>query len=142
VTAGEEREALDALADRFCAELGYPQAGELGDEAALARIKGRDPMFAELIGPDEEKLVAAARRALVRIAAALETKHSRVVSDTAYRALFDGAEFVMRSELAAGNLISPLMPSFVFLISLPMVSQEEALDLSRRSTALLDETAG
>lgn len=142
MTAGEEHEALEALADRLCAEFGYLPPPEEGNDANPASGETHLPMFAELPSREDERLVASARRALVRIAAALEARHPKVVSDTAYRALFDGAEFVMRTQLAAGNSISALMSSFVFLISLPMVSQDEALELANRSTALLEEAAG
>lgn len=142
MTAGEERETLGALADRLCAEFGFPPAHEGDGGTGSALTETSVPMFAERPSVEDERLVATARRTLVRIAAALETRHPRAVSDTAYRALFDGAEFVMRTELAAGNSISALMPSLVFLISLPMVNHDEALELSRRSTALLEETTG
>lgn len=46
----------------------------------------------------------------------------------------------MRGELARGNAnqLPALMPSFVFLVTLPIVEQDEALNLSRRASELLD----
>ncbi len=134
--AGEERRALTEIADRICAELGLPAC----EASAAAQGQERSTqLFAALLGPREEELVAAARGSLVRISAALAARHPKVVSETAYQALLDGAEVVMRNELAAGNRIPPLMPSFVFLIVLPMVDQDQALDLSRRTAELIAE---
>lgn len=137
VEAGEERQALTEIADRLCAELGLP-----GVEAP-AEPRARDGstrLFAGLLGPRDEELVEVARRSLTRISAALAAGHPKVVSETAYGALLDGAEVVMRNELAAGNRIAPLMPSFVFLISLPMVDQDQALELSGWAESLLAES--
>jgi len=47
----------------------------------------------------------------------------------------------MRGELLAGDAerIAILMPSFVFLVVLPIVGQDEALALSRRTAQLVEE---
>lgn len=136
--AGEEREALAAIGDRLCAELGYPSPADPAG-AALERAAGNPVPFAELLSPEDELLVAAARRSLIRLAASLLAEHSPAILDTSLRALLDGSELVMRSELAAGNSLLPLMPSFVYLIVLPMLSQDEAVALSRRTASLLEE---
>jgi len=70
---------------------------------------------------------------------AVETKHPPAVSRTVTGAITDGAESVMRAELAKGNRPSELMPSFVFLAVLPMLSRDQALELSRRTASILEE---
>ncbi|MGE5336048.1 MAG: hypothetical protein ACM3JL_01330 [Nitrososphaerota archaeon] len=139
--AGEEREALAKLADRLCAEFGYPADAEVPDEAHPQLEAERAMLFGDLLGPEDEELVATARAGLARIAAALGTRHPKVVSETAYGALLDGAELVMRGELASGKPVPRLMPGFVFLLALPMVSHDEALELSQRTSSLLGEPA-
>jgi hypothetical protein len=140
--AGEERQALVEFADRICVELGHPVGEEIMNEAPSQPDGTRTRLFSGLLSAEDERLIATARRCLVHIAAALEAGHLKVVSETTYRALLDGAELVMRSELAAGNPPSTLMPSLVFLIALPMVKQDEALELSQRTSALLEQAAG
>lgn len=139
MTAGEEREALAKFADRLCAELSCSAGDDDPDEALSQSSETRPRLFGELLGPENERLIATARRSLARIAAALGADHPKAVSETTYRALLDGAEFVMRGELVAGNPVSALMPSFVFLIALPMLEQDEALALSRRTSSLLGQ---
>ena len=137
VTGGDERQALAEIADRLCAEFGYPIAGDDPGDLALGEEERADGMFARNLGEEDERLVAAARLSLTRLAAALRAAHRRQMPDTAYHALLNGAEVMMRNELVGGKPISTLMPSFVFLISLPLVEQDEALELSRRTAALL-----
>lgn len=139
---GEEREALAGFPYPLCAELGYPIDEAAADEVLAHRDEGRGELFAGLLGADDERLIATARRSLARIAAALKLKHPVVISDATYWALLDGAELVMRRELVAGNRVSTLMPSFVFLVALPIVQQEVALELSRRTASLLDVALG
>jgi hypothetical protein len=137
VETGEECRAVTEVVDRLCAELGLPTLEESAQPRA-EKLSARS--LGVLLNPEDESLVSAARRSLVRLAAALAAHHPKVVSEVAYWALLDGAEVVMRTELAAGNRVIPLMPSFVFLIVLPMVDQDRALDLSRRTEELLAET--
>jgi hypothetical protein len=137
MAAGNEREALAEFANRLCAEFGYGASGDLPDGVPSHLDETRTYLFAGLLSPEEERLVATARRSLAHFAAGLVAEHPQAVSETVLRALLDGAELMMRGELAAGNTISPLMPSFVYLIALPMVKQDEALELSDRTTSLL-----
>lgn len=46
----------------------------------------------------------------------------------------------MRGELVSGN--AALMPSFVFLVTLPVVDQDRALELSRRAAQLVEGALG
>ena len=59
---------------------------------------------------------------------------------SAVGAALDGAEMVMRGELVSGNAgqLPALMPSFVFLVALPVVTEDEALDLSKRMARLVE----
>lgn len=132
--AGDEGAILLEIADRLCAEFGH----RADDEALEALETTRTGLFGNLLSPEEERLIAAARRSLARIAAALGAGSSGEVSDRAVTTLLDGAEVVMRSELIAGNRIAAVMPSFVFLITMPVVEQDRALELSERTTALLE----
>ena len=76
---------------------------------------------------------------LAKIAAALMSR-SGGGSGNAVGAAIDGAELVMRGELLSGNAdrLPALMPSFVFLVALPVVDQDRALELSRRTIELID----
>ena len=54
-------------------------------------------------------------------------------------AALDGVEMVIRGELVRGNAgqLPALMPSFVFVVTLPIVKQDEALTLSQRTSELI-----
>ena len=134
---GGEREALAGIADRLCAEFGSPRIdqGEAPTSSELASAR----LFDFSLTADDEQLVATARHSLTRIAAALEGRRAAGVPETAVPTLLDGAEMVMRSELAKGNRPSALMPSFVFLVTLPLIDHDEALEWSNRTAALLEE---
>jgi hypothetical protein len=139
--AGGELETLAGVADRLCAEFGYRAVqGRDGDPPPSELTSAR--LFGVSLGEEEERLVATARQALVRIAEALMGRKPAAIPETAVPALIDGAEMVMRSELAAGNPPTTLMPSFVFLVTLPLVDQDEALELSRRTASILEEASG
>jgi hypothetical protein len=47
---------------------------------------------------------------------------------------------VMRAELARAHAkqLPDLLPSFVFLVTLPIVGQDEALELSQRAARLVE----
>jgi len=86
-------------------------------------------------------LVTRMRRALARVAAALDGEGPKGASECAIGAALDGAEMVMRGELVRGNAaqLPALMPSFVFLVALPLVDQDRALELSQRSAQLVEK---
>jgi hypothetical protein len=138
VAAGDEAGALAGIADRLCAELGYPAEKE--KPSARTAPPSEDPrhrLFATHLTAEQERLVVLARENLNRLGAALAACHPTVVSETTYTALLDGAETALRSEIASGVSVAEVMPSLVFLIALPMVSRDEALRLSQRTAALL-----
>lgn len=80
------------------------------------------------------------RKALAEVAgaagaAALSEKGQRTTL-----AALDGAELVIRGQLAmeSPGQLRLLLPSFVFLITLPILQQREALALSRRVGELIE----
>jgi hypothetical protein len=135
--AGEEREALTRFADRLCAELGYSE----GEPVAVPTPA---TALGEPLDPEEEQLIAAVSQILARIAAAVGAGDSEGIADTAIRALLGGAEVVMRSELIKGRPIqlTELIPSFVFLVTLPLVDHDEAQALAERASVLLEQALG
>lgn len=138
VLAGTEREALLAVADQLSIELGYAESEEpSGARSPLGRNEG--PM-AGILNSEDELLVARVRSGLAKVAAALDGESPDGASRRAVGAALDGAEMVMRGELVSGNAarLPALMPSFVFLVALPLVDQDRALELSQRSAQLVE----
>ena len=123
------------VADRLCDELGYVETGDVpGEHSPLSEAL----MVSGTLGVEDEELVASLRRALAKIAAALSatTEHRR---EHAVLAALGGVESVIRGELVSGNAeqLPELMPSFVFLVALPIVEQDRALELSTRTSQLI-----
>jgi hypothetical protein len=144
VEAGDQHETLLGVADQLCAELGYPDGDEQmpGARSALAGSGGG---ATGVISPQDESLVATLRRSLAKVAAAAAgAVRPEAADQSAVSAALDGAELVMRGELARGNgaQLPALMPSFVFLVTLPVVEQDQALHLSRRTAELIDGALG
>lgn|GEM_PF-2439787 len=139
MAAGDEQAALAEIGVRLCAEFGYALVEDVLDEPPSPDDEARTSLFGNFLGPEDERLVAAARHSLVRIATALRARNSTGAPETAVAALLDGAELMMRSELAIGNPPSAMMASLVYLVAMPMVEQEEALALSSRTSSLLEE---
>jgi hypothetical protein len=101
--------------------------------------------MAGLLSPEEESLVEAVRQGLAKLAAAVEKdRPQRAGGEGAVGAALDGVEMVMRGELVIGKAerLPDLMPSFVFLVTLPIVDQDEALQLSRRAAELVEAELG
>jgi len=137
VRAGGEPELLLEAMDRLCAELGGTEGTYelLGAGSALSGGERRS----ELLSPDEEDLVASMRQGLARIAAAAGAGR-RHDARRAVSAALDGAELVIRGTLTSGKVaeLAPLTPSFVFLVTLPVLGQDEALEISRRTSELIE----
>ncbi len=133
--AGDHGEALIQVADELCLEIGYIGISEVpGARSTL----GEEGVMAGVLSPAEESLVRRLRASLARITAAL----GRGLGGSGGRAVeaaLDGAEMVIRGELVSGNAsqLPGLLPSFVFLVALPIVEQDRALALSRRSAELI-----
>jgi hypothetical protein len=137
VPAGNQRELLLQVADRLSAELGPGDGGEAASAADLGSRAGPSGV----LSPEDESLAMSMRQCLAKVAAGVAAGRPRRGADDAVRAALDGAELVIRGELVTGNadhLVS-LMPSFVFLITLPIVDQDEALELARRAAELVED---
>jgi hypothetical protein len=133
-------EALVRVADKLTAELPYAKTMRIDQiEAALVG----EPLMRGVFGIEEESLVRALRAALVRMAAALSTdlEEARL---RRVRVAIDGAEMATRGELLAGNAwhLPRLLPSFIFMVALPIVEQDLALKLSQRAAELIDSELG
>jgi hypothetical protein len=80
-----------------------------------------------------------AERCSTIIAAAAGAEKADAFDKEAVRVALDSTELVMRGELASGNTaqLPRLMPGFVYLVTLPVVEQDEALEFSRRAEVLI-----
>ena len=135
--AGTQGEVLRRVADRLSAEFTDLEAAEL---PGIHSTLGAEGGMTRMLGAEDEALVARLRAALAGIASTLGAE----TEEPAVRAIgtaLDGAEFVIRGELAAGNAdrVVRLMPSFVFLVALSVADQDRALELSRRTAELIEE---
>jgi hypothetical protein len=144
VAGGNEGEALLRIVDQLCAELGYAE-GEGGPAEARALADGEREGMVGMLGPEDEVLVRKMRWGLARLAAAVGAGSAPTdIPKRAVRVALDGAEVVMRGVLIRGNgtQLGALMPSFVFLVTLPVIDQDEALGLSRRTSELIEGALG
>lgn len=132
--AGNYGEALLQVADELCAELGYAGTGETPWPRS---IFAEGDLMAGLLSAEDESLAIGLRDALAKIATALGTKpedpHARRVL-----VALGGAEMTIRGKLVSGSAeeLPQLMPSFVFIVTLPIVEQDRALELSARTSEL------
>jgi hypothetical protein len=139
VQTGNYGDVLLRVADELCVELG---AGP--EEIPSARSSlSEEGVMAGVLSSEDELAVKGLRRGLARIAAALSDRAGSP-DMLAVQAALDGAELVIRGELVNGNgsWLPRLMPSFVFLVALPIVEQDRALALSRRCTELIQRELG
>jgi len=137
VQEGSYGEVLLEVADRLCAELAYSETGKApGARSTLAE----EGVMAQILSPKEESLVTGIREGLAKIAAAVAGRSDRS-NIRAVLAALDGVEMVVRGELMNGNedQLPRLMPSFVFLVALPTAGQNRAIELSKRTAALVQE---
>lgn len=136
--AGNYGDVLLRVVDALCAELGAATVDEIpGARSSL----GEEGVMAGILSSEDELAVTSVRGGLAKIASALAGETEVSSQDArAVQAALDGAELVMRGELVNGNgsLLPRLMPSFVFLVALPIVEQDRALALSRRATELIE----
>jgi hypothetical protein len=135
VPAGNYGEAVLQVAYALCAELGYAGTGDVPGGQSMLGAAG--PM-AEVLSAEDESLVMKLREALAKIAAAVGAKTEDPDVWPVWSAL-DGAEMTIRGELVhdQAERLPQLMPSLVFLVVLPIVDQDKALELSRRTTELI-----
>jgi hypothetical protein len=137
--AGVEREVLLGVLDDLCAELGCPEGGQGVSGAALPLCGAKLRGMLRVLSAEDELFVSAMRRALAKLASALGAATAQGVRRNALGAALDGTELVIRGELLSGNAeqIPSLIPSFVFLVTVPIVEQDAALDLSSRTSELI-----
>jgi hypothetical protein len=142
VLAENERRALLRVADQLSIELGYSEGEEI--LGAHSPLGGEDGVVVGALDSEDEALVARLRRALAKIAAAIDAGADREANVRAIGAALDGAEMVMRGELVKGNAaqLPVLMPGFVFVVALAVADQDRALELSQRTSALIEGTMG
>jgi hypothetical protein len=78
---------------------------------------------------------------LSEIASAAGAANAAGATRRAVIASLAGVELAIRGELVMGNAerLGARMPSFVFLVTLPVLDQDRALELSRRAAELVDE---
>jgi hypothetical protein len=140
VQEGTHGETLRRVADRLCVEFIDPDVAELpGIRSTLGEKEG----MTGILDAEDEALLARVREALAGIASTLSAADAEEPPVQAIETALDGAEFVIRGELASGNTerALKLMPSLVFLVALSVADQDRALELSRRTVELIGELA-
>lgn len=135
--AGTHGETLHRVADRLRAELTDPEAPDLPGIRATLVEKGD---MARILDTEDEASVARLRQALAGIASTLSAHSEEAPPLQAIETALDGAEFVIRGEFSSGDAehVLRLVPSFVFLVALPVADQDRALALSRRAAELVE----
>jgi hypothetical protein len=139
---GDEGAALLRIVRQLAREMGsasgrrWPAAASLGTRSYL--LPGTD------LGPQEEDFVAAMRAALAEVAEAAGAGSLAQPRERAVIAALDGAELVTRGQLAVGRpeQLRGLLPSFIFLLALPIMQQNDALATSERARNLIEEAFG
>jgi hypothetical protein len=123
------------VADRLCLEFADP--GRPRSSGGPSPASAVEPLTAGLAAEDEA-LIEALRGALARIATAT-AKDADDLSSQTIEFVLDGAEFVVRGELAADKRerVLELLPSLVYLVVLPGSDRDRALEISRRAAELL-----
>jgi hypothetical protein len=137
-----EREALLRVVDELCAELGYPDPR--GDvPGARSPLQG-EAGLGQALSAEDESLVARLRRGLAKVAAAISAANPGKAPAWGAGAALDGVEMVMRGELVSGNArqLPSLVPAFVFLVALSITEQDAALELSQRTSELIEGALG
>ena len=102
-------------------------------------LAGHTNLWREL-GREEERLVIELRRALAELAGAARGARWEPSGERAVALALEGAEVVIREELAAARpeMIEAHLPGFAFMVVLPGLGRTAALALSRRVEELLD----
>jgi hypothetical protein len=87
----------------------------------------------------DEQLVTELRAGLARLAG---LRPGEPVEPLAVQGALEGAEFVVRSDILSGQSerLTQRLPSFVFLVLLPLLGKSEALSAADRAARLLDRT--
>ena len=138
--AGNEGGALLRVMDELCAELGGRE-GEGGTHDGSPRLSGRREDLSPVLSAEDESLVATIMAGLTGVATAAGAGNAGGATRRAVIAALAGVELVIRGELVMGEAqrLPVLMPSFVFLVTRPLVEQDKALELSRRAAELVEQ---
>jgi hypothetical protein len=138
--AGDLGEMLLESLRQISSERGYRQSHER-PASAEPTLGGRANHPGASLSARDEAFVAAMRQALTELAGAIGMESLDRERQRAVQTALDGAELVTRGQLAmeSPEQLRMLLPSFVFLVSLPIVEQDEALALSRRAGTLVDQ---
>lgn len=121
----DETQRLVEVLGRLCDESGRP---------AIRTGPPADPAAERPIGGDE-LLVGALNEGLLRL---VESRQPGAVDAPAVRTAISGVEYVAQGEILAGrrSRLVRLLPSFVFLVLLPIQGRSEALRVARRAAEL------
>lgn len=140
MSAGNEGGALLRVMDGLCAEL-RGRGGEGGTHDGSPKLSSRGEDLSPVLSAEDESLVATIMAGLTEVATAAGAGKAGGATRRAVIAALAGVELVMRGELVIGEAerLPALMPSFVFLVTLPVVDQDKALELSRRAAELVEE---
>ncbi len=136
MAAGNYGEALLRVADRLCEETPFDPPAEVpGARSTLAKAG----VTTGILNSEDQALVADLRKALAKLVAGLGGTED--ADAQALGAALDGVEMMMLGQLVSGNeeQLPELMPSFVFMVALPLVGQDRALGLSVRTEELVKE---
>jgi hypothetical protein len=154
VAVGTERDRLLRLAAELDTELGC--VSDDGDEQWAHTAGGSAALSAwsaeqmHILSEPDERLVVAFRDALGKVASGAWASRGGAMAEVedlvpiGIVGGLDGAEFVMRGEILTGGIgrLWDLLPSFVYLVTVPIIGQEEALGLSRRTSEMLAAERG
>jgi hypothetical protein len=129
----ERKRLLRVLSDLSAGEGNEARAQRRQTEGLAAErpLEGR-------LDKDDERLVMELRAGLAKLAGLRPGEP--VEAAAAVQGALDGAEFVVRGDLLSGRgaRLPQLLPSFVFLVMLPLLGKPEALRAAERAARLLD----
>lgn len=141
--AGTERDRLLGALGALYGELGDEEAGGGSPAGRLAADAVGRGAFAGMLSDEEEGLVAEISAALARIVGAVAGQHPErgAPLPSAIIGALGGAEMAMRGEIMTGHSdrLAGLLPGYVYVATLPLAGDEEALRLARRAGELVDE---
>lgn len=145
---GTERDRLLRLAAELDVKLGFAEAEKGKGHAEELGVS--DSMgawaFEAMLSDEDDRLVLALRAALARVASGAWNEKEVTVAElealvpSAIVGALDGAEFVMRGEIMTGGIqrLPALIPSFLYLVTVTIVGQEEAIRYAERAGRLLE----
>jgi len=142
VVAAPDRHALQGADRKRLLQVLDDLRSEVCAETDVRKSDGEGLVQGQQLGAlseEDEQLVASLREGLESLAGGRQEQPARVA--LAVEGALDGAEFVVRGDILMGQLgrLPQLLPSFVFLVRLPLSGKPEALRISRRAARLLSD---